>query len=147
MLSKRSLVSTTSAKSLVLASLATVSASFLAAAPANAQAVCVTLPGGAIDCAGIDLAGTVGAGLDLTVPGPVSVTLQDGFNSTGAIDVTTTVGGIDLASAGTAQITTAGPGLTLDSATDIDANLTGVSTTADGATAVLLTAGDAVPFA
>lgn len=147
MLSKRSLVSTTSAKSLVLASLATVSASFLAAAPANAQAVCVTLPGGAIDCTGIDLAGTVGAGLDLTVPGPVSVTLQDGFNSTGAIDVTTTAGAIDLVSAGTAQINTAGPGLTLDSATDIDANLTGVSTTADAATAVLLTAGDAVTFA
>lgn len=147
MLSKSRFVSTTSAKALVLSGIATLSATAFTAAPASAQAVCTTLPTGVIDCVGADAAGEAGAGLSITnAPEAVVVTLQDGFQSNGTIEVSTLTGDIDVDSVGSALITTEGPGLVLDSASSVTADVTGVSTTGDAATAVFLRAADDVVF-
>lgn len=120
---------------------------------AAAQSICVTLPGGLIDCTPAPPApapppppgsGTVDV---VASPDPLTVTLADGFVSDGPVNLGT-IGGADitLVSDGVTTIANTGPGLVADSSGGITAQVTNVTTVGDDATAVTLNAVDDVIF-
>jgi hypothetical protein len=121
-----------------------------AAAPAAAQSVCTVQPGGIINCtAPLPAPIPPGSGtVNVTgSPDPLTVTLADGFVSTGPITLGTVGGGdINVVSTGTSTIQNAGPGLVADSSGGINADVTNISTTGDNATAALLRATDDIIF-
>ncbi len=126
---------------------------FLFASPAAAQSVCTTLPGVNINCTAPVIppapvpppgSGTINV---TASPAPLTVTLADGFVSSGPV-VLGTIGGadIDIVSTGASTIQAVGPALVVDSSGGITAQVTNVTTAGDNATAVLLRAADGIVF-
>ncbi|HVJ03109.1 MAG TPA: hypothetical protein VM662_13075, partial [Sphingomonas sp.] len=113
--------------------------------PAMAQSVCTAPVLGVITCPGGDPATVV----DIAGGGsPITVNLDDGFQTLTTLDVSTLLGGdILIDPATTAIINTVGePGAVVDSGAALTARLTAITTEGDGATGALLRAVDGVVF-
>lgn len=153
---KRSLTASISSSTLIIGGALCATGAIPAfTSAATAQSVCVTLPGGIVQCTPDPIPDPLDPVPDPTdgtidITGstdPLAVTLDDGFVSEGPINLGT-VGDadIDVVSDGTTAIENDGPGLIADSSANLTAEVTNINTIGDDATAALLRAADDLIF-